>query len=82
MLGSAGTDGPMKAQPPLEGLTRVRLPVTASAPPGTPEVPPVTWNGRATFVANLPLRPMPVRLSRMRTGSSGVKVEPELSAVK
>ena len=77
-------DGPTKAQPVLEGVTTVRLPVTASAPLGTPSPTALLATGklRGTPVANLPLRPVPLRLSRTRAGSSAKKVAPVSSAVK
>src|SRR5450759_2109140 len=68
--GLAGIEGPTKAQPLPVGFTRVRLPVTASAPAGTRV--PVTWNLRATLVTNLPLRAVPKRLSRTRPGARGM----------
>src|SRR3989304_2463413 len=48
----------------------VRLPVTATAPAGTPPRP-ATTNVRAVFAPKAPARPLPTRVSSRRAGAGG-----------
>ena len=55
--------------------------MTAVALAGTPPRP-ATWNILALWQMNGPDKPLPLRVSRMRDGVSGTKVDPLMSGVK
>src|SRR6185503_20625842 len=65
VVGLAVELGPRKPAPSMFWLVTVKLPVTATAPEGTPPRP-LTWNVRGTQPTNLPDRPLAYRLSRSR----------------
>src|SRR5512135_3245804 len=65
--------GVSATQPALVWLVTVRLPVTAIALAGTPPRP-VTWIVRAVPELNVPVRPLPVRVSSSRAGASEMYV--------
>ena len=62
--------GPRYTAQEFVELTTVTLPVTAVAFDGTPGRP-LTWKVWGTLAWSLPLSPLPVRLSTIRTGVIG-----------
>ena len=73
VVGFASAVGVIETKPAAVWLATVRLPVTASAPAGTPQWPPT---GRVLGMLDLnePVRPLslaPERESRTRPGFSG-----------
>ena len=71
--------GVTDTKPTASCAVTVTLPVTATAPAGTPAMPPtpVTCQVRATLAVNLPDSPIPPgRVSSTRTGVIGTYVVP------
>jgi hypothetical protein len=60
----------MKAKPPLEGLTTVRLPAMPAADASMAPTPP-TVRGRDVRFVNGFVRPLPVEVSSRRAGGIG-----------
>src|SRR6202142_2094368 len=67
LVGSFMGFGPIYRKPELDWPVKVKLPVTAVALGATPPAP-ATWNVRATCELKGPLRPLLMRVSRMRAG--------------
>src|SRR5665811_1592372 len=73
--------GVSATKPALVWFVTVRLPVTATAPAGTPPCP-LTAKVRAVAEVKVPERPVPLRVSRRRAGVSETYVAPLVSGTK